>query len=81
MGGLGAALELWHRLREKGAGNQNKHWRVRKRAARATRRNIAWRVCPLRIVGDLRMIEFIDDAIELNRMSFKTRKPRPELDF
>jgi len=47
---------------------------------REQRENIAWRVRRLRI-GDLRMIEFIEDAIELSRMSFKTRKSRPELEF
>lgn len=60
--------------------NQNKHWRVKAKAAGAARGNIAWQACLLR-VEDLKMIEFIENAIELNRMSFKTRKSRPELDF
>lgn len=36
---------------------------------------------PAESCEDLKMIEFIENAIELNRMSFKTRKSRPELDF
>jgi len=36
---------------------------------------------PVESCEDLKMIEFIENVIELNRMSFKTRKSRPEFDF